>query len=99
MHLISAQKNYLLFFLVVLARVVNYILIIFDGNQFMYYQCKHDKKYNLFFSKLGLIKGVLIKIRFISAGVALENLLYDLSDYLLVLEHLVKYLIIWASFY
>ena len=32
-------------------------------------------------------------------GAALENLPYELSDDLSVLEHLVKYLIIWASFY
>ena len=51
------------------------------------------------FSKLGLIKGVLIKTCFIRAGATLENLPYYLSDYLSVLEHLVKYLIIWASFY
>ena len=37
----------------------------------MYYQCKHEKYYNLLFSKLGLIKGVLIKICFIGAGAAL----------------------------
>ena len=82
------------FFLVVLARVVNYILIIFDGNQLMCYQCKHERKYNLYFSKLGLIKGVLIKMCFTGAGAALENLPSDLSDYLSVPEHLVKYLII-----
>ena len=65
----------------------------------MCYHCKHEKKYNLYFSKLGLTKGVLIKICFIGAGVALENLPYDLSDYLSVPEHLVKDLIIWDSFY
>ena len=32
-------------------------------------------------------------------GAALKNLPYELSDDLSVLEHLVKYLIIWASFY
>ena len=46
----------------------------------MCYQCKHERKYNLYFSKLGLIKGVLIKICFIGAGAALENLPSDLSD-------------------
>ena len=65
----------------------------------MCYHCKHEKTYNLYFSKLGLTKVVLIKICFIGAGVALENLPYDLSDYLSVPEHLVKDLIIWASFY
>ena len=40
-----------------------------------------------------------MKICFIGAGATLENLPYDLSDYLSVPEHLVKYLIIWASFY
>ena len=54
---------------------------------------------NVFFSKVDLIKGVLIKTCFIDASAALENLPYDLSNYLSVLEHLVKYLIIWASFY
>ena len=52
-----------------------------------------------FFSKLGLIKGVFIKTCYIGASAALENLPYDLSNCLSVLEHLVKYLIIWASFY
>ena len=54
----------------------------------MCYQCKHD-----------LIKGVLTKKCFIDASAALENLPHDLSDYLSVLEHLVKYLTIWTSFY
>ena len=65
----------------------------------MCYHCKHEKKCNLYFSKLGLTKGVLIKIGFIGAGLALENLPYDLSDYHSVPEHLVKDLIIWVSFY
>ena len=52
-----------------------------------------------FFSELGLSKGASIKTCFIGTGAALENLPYDLSDYLSVLEHLVKYLIIGASFY
>ena len=52
-----------------------------------------------FFSELGLSKGASIKACFIGTDAALENLPYDLSDYLLVLEHLVKFLIIWASFY
>ena len=65
----------------------------------MSYHCKHEKKHNLYFSKLGLTKGVLIKICFIGAGVALEKLPYDLSDYLSVPERLVKDLIIWDSFY
>ena len=53
----------------------------------------------MFFRKLGLIKGVLTKKCFIDASAAFENLPHDLSDYLSVLEHLVKYLIIWTSFY
>ena len=48
-----------------------------------------------YFSELGLTKGASIKTCFIGTGAALENLPYGLS----VLEHLVKYLIIWASFY
>ena len=71
----------------------------FDENQFRCYQCKHEKQQNVFFSKPGLIKGVLIKTCFIGANAALENLPYDLSNYISVLENLVKYLIIWASFY
>ena len=58
---------------------------------------RNSKTY--FFSELGLTKGASIKTCFIGTGAALENLPYDLSDYLSVLEHLVKYLIIWASFY
>ena len=58
-----------------------------------------NSKTYYFFSKLGLLKRVLIKKCFIGASAALENLPYDLSNYLSVLEHLVKYLIIWASFY
>ena len=56
------------------------------------------KRIFFFFSELGLSKGASIKTCFIGTGAALENLPYDLSDYLSVLEHLVKYLIIWASF-
>ena len=62
------------------------------------YQCKHEKYYNLVLKKIGLIKGVLIKICFIGARAAWE-LLYDLSYYLSVPEHIVKYPIIWALFY
>ena len=58
---------------------------------------RNSKTY--FFSKLGLIKRALIKTCFIGASATLENVPYDLSNYLSVLEHLVKYLIIWASFY
>ena len=47
-----------------------------------------------FFSELGLSKGASIKTCFIGTGAALENVPYDLSDYLLILEHLVKFLII-----
>ena len=54
---------------------------------------RNSKTY--FFSELGLTKGASIKTCFIGTGAALENLPYGLS----VLEHLVKYLIIWASFY
>ena len=54
---------------------------------------RNSKTY--FFSELGLTKGALIKTCFIGTGAALENLRYDLS----VLKHLVKYPIIWASFY
>ena len=57
------------------------------------------KRIFYFFSELGLSKGASIKTCFIGTGAALENLPYDLSDYLSVLEHLVKYLIIGASFY
>ena len=49
-----------------------------------------------FFSKPGLVKGVLIKTCFIGASEALENLPYDLADYLWVVRHLAKYLIITA---
>ena len=54
------------------------------------YQCKHEKQQNLFFSELDLTKGALIKACFIGTGAALENLPYDLTDYLSI---------IWASFY
>ena len=57
------------------------------------------KRIFYFFSELGLSKGASIKTCFIGTGAALENLPYDLSDYLSVLEHLVKFRIIWASFY
>ena len=59
------------------------------------YQCKHEKLQNVFFSELSLTKDASITTCFIGAGAALENLPYDLS----VHEYLVKYLIIWASFY
>ena len=51
-----------------------------------------------FFSELGLTKGASIKTWFIGTGATLENLPYDLSNYLPVLEHIVKYLINWALF-
>ena len=63
------------------------------------YQCKHEKQQNVFFSELGLIKGASINTCFIGTSAALENLPYDFSDYLSVLKHLLKYLIIWTSFY
>ena len=58
---------------------------------------RNSKTY--FFSELGFTKGASIKTCFIGRGAALENLPYGLSNYLSVLEHLVKYLITWASFY
>ena len=63
------------------------------------YQCKHEISKTYFFSELGLAKSASAKTCFIGTGTALENLPYDISYYLSVLEHLVKYLIIWASFY
>ena len=58
---------------------------------------RNSKTY--FFSELGLTKGASIKTCFIGTGATLENLPYDLSNYLPVLEHIVKYLINWALFY
>ena len=54
---------------------------------------RNSKTYFFFFFwELGLTKGVSTKTCVIGAGAALENLPYELSNYLSVLEHLVKYL-------